>query len=370
MTNVAFRVDSSARIGSGHLMRCLTLAEEMQARGSSVVFICRDLAGNLTDLVQRKGFKVIRLKAPPASLGANGPGQDYEEWLGVPWSQDADETRQVLAAGAPVDWLIIDHYALGQGWEQRLRSQVQRILVIDDLANRSHDCDCLLDQNLCRNMGERYHDRVPRNCRQLLGPQYALLRKEFGAARESLRERPESVNNVLLFFGGADPTNETEKALDALDLVNQASFSTAVVVGQSNPNQQRIQSRCSQRPRTQSHVQTANMADLMTQADLALGASGSSTWERCCLGLPSLTVSIADNQVPIAEEADRAGLLVNMGRASEVTAQGIADHFISLMGDSARRRAMGRRGLDLVDGRGGQRVAMTLLKTPVEGTCG
>jgi UDP-2,4-diacetamido-2,4,6-trideoxy-beta-L-altropyranose hydrolase len=310
---VVIRADASIQIGSGHVMRCLTFADALRERGAEVYFICRELPGHLGGVLADKGYPVHWLPAPGNDGAAIPAHTAHSAWLGVPWAVDADQTRDWLAGLPEIDWLIVDYYALDRAWETRMRPLVKRIMVIDDLADRPHDCDLLLDQNLYEGMEQRYAGLVPVDCRQLLGPRYALLRPEFREARQHLRQRDGVVRRILVFFGGADPTNETAKALRAIQMLDRPEIAVDVVVGAANPHRAEIEALCAKLPNASFHCQVTNMAELMARADLAIGATGVSTWERAVVGLPALVVTLAENQRAIAYAADYNGLLICLG---------------------------------------------------------
>lgn len=314
---VVMRVDASLQIGSGHVMRCLTLADELRSRGAEVHFICREHPGNLFALIAERGYPIVRLPlAEPEQIPSSGDVA-HAAWLGAPWQQDAQETVAALPSGG-VDWLIVDHYALDQRWEQYVRPHVGKIMVIDDLADRPHDCDLLLDQNLYPDLETRYDLLTPPSCRKLLGPKNALLRPEFIAARRTLRERDGVIRRVLVFFGGVDPTNETGKVLAALASIEDRSFFADVVVGMANPCKNEVERFCHDHDGFRYHCQIDTMAELMAGADLALGAAGSTTWERCYLGLPSITIVVAENQAEAAAVVEKTGVSWNLGWHSGV----------------------------------------------------
>jgi len=317
---VVIRSDSSLQIGSGHVMRCLTLADELRQRGDTILFICREHPGNLIGLVEGKGYPVKRL---PIEHVAKPEETVHSEWLGTSWEQDAAVTIAVVGGTNP-QWLIVDHYALDRRWEEKFRTYVNRIMVIDDLADRPHDCDLLLDQNLYKNMESRYYDLVPVNCKKLLGPKYALLRPEFIEARRNLRERDGRVRHMLIFFGGSDPTNETAKALEAFRSLNRQEIAVDVVVGSLNVRWEEIKSLCTSMRNTIFHRQISNMAELMVLADLAIGAGGGTTWERCAVGLPSIVLTIAENQEATTAVVARTGVLWYLGRSTNVTIEHLA----------------------------------------------
>lgn len=374
--NVVFRVDSSLQIGSGHLMRCLTLAEALRERGAAARFICRDLPGNFCGLVEDRGFRAHRLPFPGSchdcqdrikdSGGARTVGVDARldacTDARVDTQADAEETAAVLAAerergagrGADspiVDLLIVDHYGLDDGWESRMRPWAARIMVIDDLADRRHDCDVLLDQNYHDYMDERYEGLVPERCLRLLGPKYLLLRPEFYRARRQLKQREGTVRRLLIFFGGSDPSDETGKALQAVRLLNRADIATDVVVGAGNPRREAVRRLCSSLPGARFHCQVDNMAELVAGADLAIGAGGTAMWERCYLGLPSLAVIVADNQAGPVQVAAASGAVLNVGRKEGLSPKDMANFLNGLIARPDFLRKISLNALRLTDSR-------------------
>lgn len=366
---IAFRTDSSQQIGTGHLMRCLTLADELARRGHETLFVCRDLAGNLAPLVSERGHVLISLPAPAASDDLTPePGEvlAHAAWLVVSQAQDAEETAEALKrTSTPFDWLVVDHYALDARWETRLRPQCRRILVIDDLADRRHDCDLLLDQNLHRDMETRYQGLVPKHCASLLGPKLALLRPEFGVARRAMRPRSGEVNRVLVFFGGVDASNETFKTLEALDLIANPRIAVDVVIGRTNPHREMLEAYCAQRPQIFLHIQTDRIAELMAAADLAVGGGGVATWERCALGLPALVWAQAENQREVIHAAAEIGALYAPTAETVETARQLSMHLGALLASPSLCRHVGETALSLCDGNGVQRVADRLAPVSV-----
>ncbi len=358
--NVSFRVDSSTQIGSGHVMRCMTLADRLKDDGHAVFFISRDLPGNLCNVIEGRGYKIFRLPYDVLHRHTAAVIEGYVGWLGVEWHIDAEEVISLCRKSVSCDWLIMDHYALDYQWEKAVRSGTNKVMVIDDLANRIHDCDILLDQNYYADMDSRYRTLVPRECRVLVGPRYALIRSEFILARRSGRERDGSITSILIFFGGSDLTNETEKALDAIRALNRPDITVDVVVGASNPHRVRIEAICSTMTKVNYFCQVENMAELMTRADLSVGAGGSTTWERCCLGLPCLVVSVAENQVKIAEAAHRYGAIHYLGHHDTVTVDDIYHGLRYLLLARDRMRRMSSLANMLVDGRGAELVVQAL----------
>lgn len=270
---VVFRVDASLTVGHGHSIRCLTLASALRDRGAAVFFVCREHDGNLCELIEGQRFSVSRLPAPEAGTQCEDV-LAHAAWLGATWQEDVEQTRVVIAAlGVKPDWLVVDHYAADHRWEGALRRLVGRVMVIDDIADRQHDCDILLDQNLYADMDTRYTGKVPAHCRLLLGPRYALLREKFRQLREQVTPRTGPVTRVLVFFGGVDAGNCTARAIEALAHIGGYDLHVDVVIGAQHPCREQIETESAQYGFT-CHVQTARMAELMAAADLAIGAGG------------------------------------------------------------------------------------------------
>jgi len=348
----AFRVDASQRIGIGHFMRCLTLADALQRDGGETRFVCRQLGASLRDLLVQKGHEWSMLEG-----GGEDGGLDelaHASFLGTSQQRDAADTLRALS-GPAWDWLIVDHYALDARWESALRNAARRVMVIDDIADRVHDCDVLLDQNLYPDMETRYAGKVPAHCRVLLGPRYAVLRDEFHRLRGPVAPRAQPVKRVFVFLGGADPDNLTERAIEAIHKAGNGALAADVVIGAENPHRSAIERACEQYGYA-CHVHTPRMAELMAAADLAIGASGSASWERCCLGLASVSVAFADNHLEVARALDRVGASVFVGDQKTASIERIARALGVLMSDQNLRLQMSSKAHSLVDGLGCERV--------------
>lgn len=325
---VVVRVDSSTLIGSGHLMRCLALAEKLhKKKKAEILFLSRDLPGNLTNLVQHHGYRLALLPRAGEDESLTG----YASWLTVTQDEDAQDCIEVLRKEMPIEMLVIDSYAIDEVWEKQIRPFVGKVMVIDDLANRKHDCEILLDQNFYLDKDKRYQGLVPQACRLLLGPRHALLREEFYAARAHLRNRDGTIHNILVFYGGSDLTNETMKALQAIVRIDGCNRLTVnVIVGVSNPHRDEIKAFCLQYEFLHYYCQVDNIAEFMSEADLSIGAGGTTTWERCFLGLPTIVTAIAENQVKICEDCEKAGYIVYLGINEAVTVQVIYRELLRL----------------------------------------
>ncbi|WP_407151430.1 UDP-2,4-diacetamido-2,4,6-trideoxy-beta-L-altropyranose hydrolase [Bradyrhizobium sp. ORS 86] len=350
---VIIRVDASVAMGMGHLARCVSLANALAQKGTSSIFLIRSHAAGLASLIEANGHAVRLLPDPehPAAVTS---------WLPTTWQYDAQQTLEMIGEIGPAQWLVVDHYGLDARWEHMLRAGVPRILAIDDMADRPHDCDLLLDQNLVAEMDTRYQGLVRANCRLLLGPRFALLRPAFAALRRGLAARSGEVRRVLVCFGGSDPSNETVKALGAIQLLATVALTIDVVIGASNPHVDAVSARCRELPGTELHRSVDNMAELMARADLAIGAGGTMNWERCCLGLPTIAMDIADNQVSGLTALARAGALEYLGSAGSVGSVHIARAVTALTREPARMRAMSEAAFALVDGEGSDRVGTAL----------
>lgn len=354
---IAIRVDASNEIGTGHFMRCLTLADGLKEQGAQVCFVSRYLPQHLVSILVKKNHDLIKL--------VEGYGQEsdgklaHSHWLSTSVEIDARECTRLLCSQT-WDWLVVDHYALDARWESALRRVVGKILVIDDLADRQHDAEVLLDQNLHPDMAQRYVGLLSGGCRALLGPSYALLRREFVEARASVSSRNAEVRKIFVFFGGSDLTNETEKSLEAIAALNRQDILVDVVVGAGNSHHKSIEEFCTSISGVRFHCQVDNMAQLMTQADLALGAGGSTTWERCSLGLPSIVVSVADNQIAIADGVDKAGAHRHLGRSKNVSAADLTEAIEAFGSEPGILEKMSSSASALVDAKGCERVIKTL----------
>jgi len=306
---VVFRVDASLEMGTGHVMRCLTLAQALKENGAGVKFICRKHKGNLIAKISSSGFNVYELKAFEEIKVDTRLAHSH--WLGATQQQDADDCIDIFKA-EKIDWLIVDHYALDEEWQKRLKPYCEKLMVIDDLADRKHQCDILLDQTFGRQQ-EDYLALSPQVCELLLGSQYTLLRPEFAKWRPyslERRSKPE-FKQLLINMGGVDIDNVTEKVLDELKICNLPNdLKITVVMGGAAPHLESVKSKAITLPyKTEVQVDVGNMAEIMANSDISIGAAGSTTWERCCLGLPTIQIVLAKNQITIAKSLSGLGAI-------------------------------------------------------------
>lgn len=363
--NIVFRCDASIQIGTGHVMRCLTLADELARQGAKCYFICRVHEGNLIDFITQKGHEAYKIEAMPlnsSSMHEAEPTLFHSEWLGASQTQDAKQTIDIIRAIQP-EWLIIDHYALNDYWEKRLRPYCDSILVVDDLADRKHDCDVLLDQTFGCDKQD-YQNLVPDHCKVLCGTTYALLRPEFSKWRQYSLERRKNntLEHILVNLGGVDKDNLTSKILDALkQSLLSKSCRITVVMGATSPWIDSVKRKAEQLPwPTEVKAGVSNMAELMANSDLAIGAAGSTSWERCCLGLPTIMIVIADNQKDIAnnlKSANAVKIILN-DQSLEAT---INEYICMFMGGPDSLELMSQSSANILDGKGVIRITNHIL---------
>jgi UDP-2,4-diacetamido-2,4,6-trideoxy-beta-L-altropyranose hydrolase len=343
---VLFRADASIALGAGHVMRCLALADALKSRGADCTFMCAGVKGNLLDVIEARGHAVQALRV------LTGPTPV------VDWTKDADLSR-ICAREIDPDWLVVDHYSLGVDWEQSMRPCVGKTLAIDDIG-RTHCCDVLLDQNLETSLHDRYKTTTDTGRILMLGPAFALLQQDFAALRSrSLARRSGTLGRILVSMGGSDPENETSKALAGLAIVNRSDWIVDVVIGAQNPHAAAVADACRQLPGARMHVQTSKMAELMMLADCAVNAGGSTTWERCCLGLPAVATIVSDDQSAIIDACARLGAHVALGRSNRLHPADYARAIASLTADGLR--AMSHAAAGICDGLGATRVAARML---------
>jgi len=348
------RVDASETIGTGHIVRCLTLANELRKMLHDVVFIVRQMPDYFVKLIKDSGFLYI----------------SYNSNYAVGSTEDAYSTLELFRKKIHIsleDCLIIDHYMIDSTWESILKSMFIKIMVIDDLANRQHECTILLDTNLYENPEQRYKGLVPIQTRKLLGPQYALLREEFATVRSQLSHNQmstESITNILICFGGTDPTNETMKAISALeDLLSfNMGIELTVIMGGANPNIQRIQEKCRGLKGIRLLIQPPSMALEMSKSNIAVCGGGTMTWERYCIGLPALVIAIADNQIGIAQQCEKRKIDKYLGESCFVSEDILSKEVLAyLSSPQYDKKVRQEAAMSLVDGKGVSRVARIVM---------
>lgn len=332
------RTDASHQIGGGHVMRCLTLARAAQERGHEIIFATRPLKGHMIELIT-ENFSVSRL-APPAQYHQNATTSPHAHWLQTDWESDAKETKAILAALAP-DWLILDHYALDQNWIAEVNAP--KILVMDDLADRPLFADILLNQTSLASADKSPHFRRP-----LFGPNYALLRPEFS---QTPINRGKSPPRILIAPGFMDSYDLSTLALDALANLN---VEIDLATGPDAPALPQIRAR--NQANLTLHTPASNMGELIASADLAIAAGGMSAWERAALALPSIVISVADNQAHVCAGLHKAGAVTHLSGTPRPSAETLQAAVKDLLTSPQQREKMAKAARTLCDGRGADRV--------------
>jgi UDP-2,4-diacetamido-2,4,6-trideoxy-beta-L-altropyranose hydrolase len=323
---IAIRADASLEIGVGHVMRCLTLARSLQNDHHDVVFLCKSLPEHLQSQIRSFGFTLHLL----SSLSTHEP-------------------LKILKNQNGFDWLVVDHYSLGERWEKTMRQGARNIMVIDDLADRKHDCDLLLDQNLWPDAATRYTGLIDPECRRLIGPQYALIREEFVNVADS-RQRDGVVQKGLVFLGGGDTHKQVIKILEGMQLLNRPDIQWDVVIGMQDPSLTETKETVSKFSNVALYTRFVNMAALMERADVAIASGGTTTWERCILGLPAFTVIMAENQKALTESLDAASATINLGWCADLTPKGIAGRLKTVLAEPAWLKTLGDNARGIMGG--------------------
>lgn len=355
---IAFRVDATERIGGGHVMRCLTLANALRELGAETTFVSAALPASLRERLAGAGHP-LQMMAAPADFGGDGDHW-HEPPLGEE-AQSADAAATLATLDGPADWMVVDHYLLGRPWHAAVRDGSKRLLVIDDLANRPLDCDVVLDQTFGRSADD-YRDLVPRGAQVLAGTTFALLRPEFTRERPAALQRRRkggAVGRILISLGTTDVGGITAQAVECV-MSSAPDCAIEVALGEETASFAKVRDIAASHGRVKLHVGTDDMARLMRDADVAIGAAGTTSWERCCLGLPSLTLVLAGNQEAIASR------LADVG--ASITVEGpeaISERLAVLLAEPEMLQSMSAAAFALVDGLGTERVAGTMLERPI-----
>ena len=341
-------------------MRCITLADFLCKRGHEVVFISQFLLEKSQELLHAHGYQVEFLTNSD-TVNIFTKENLYENWLPGGWRKDAAEAIEILKRkGTSIDWVIVDHYALDERWEKEIRRMCKHIMVIDDLANRKHCCDLLLDQNFYLEAEARYDQLVSPNTKLLLGPKFALLRSEFARSSNETSPKGMKIEIIMIFYGSTDAKNQTEKTLRAIRKNGMFFRKIIVIVGVSNPHTEDIYKIASQISGCEVYGYLDDMAGMMKQCDLYIGAAGTTTWERCCVGLPSAVITVAQNQEEATQCLDEIGVLTYLGRQEEITEEALATKIKNFIQDPGRLQEMRCKSRELVDGNGCNRCIVEM----------
>ncbi|MDC1066107.1 UDP-2,4-diacetamido-2,4,6-trideoxy-beta-L-altropyranose hydrolase [Candidatus Pseudothioglobus singularis] len=355
--NIVFRTDASIKIGTGHVIRCLALAQKLKNYGADCGFICRDHDGNLIKKIQSKGFKTATLsnKLSPTNTEKD---LSHSNWLQTNWRHDAEQTIQALIKSP--EWIIVDHYALDAKWERLIRPHCKKIMVIDDLADREHDCDLILDQNINKEIERRYIGLLPPSCLSLFGPNYALLHSEYAKLHQIIEIKSKKINRILVFFGGYDNHNLTHLVIEAFLNLKMFNLKLDVVFNKNSIYASNIKGLAQKHENITLHNNVPSLANLIQNADFAIGAGGTSVLERFCLGLPSLVITSAKNQVSIAAELHQQKFIRYLGHYDSVNKSMITESLNNLL-DCESLYDWSTHCWNLVDGNGAERVSSFIL---------
>jgi UDP-2,4-diacetamido-2,4,6-trideoxy-beta-L-altropyranose hydrolase len=313
---VAIRVDASLSIGTGHVMRCLNLANSLKNKGCHCVFITKKHPGNLIEEIKASNFDIFVLDTQTVHSGTYI--RNETDWLDGNQEDDASQAIELCHVNEFIpDIIIVDHYAIDSIWEDAFKYSYPnvKLIIIDDLCNRNHSCDMIIDSTLERQQID-YKDFVPDNCQYLLGTQYALLRHEFELLRcEAVKKRSKEIASpmkVLITMGGVDMDNITSKILSNLEQINSKDIDViTVILGANCPNIDSIKEYIKfSKHKIDIQINIKNMPEVMLDHDAAIGALGSTTWERATLGLPTINIAIASNQLVVVDKLKRRGFIV------------------------------------------------------------
>lgn len=346
---ITIRADSSSIIGSGHIMRCLNLAKALKGRGCEVSFLCQKNEGSLNDwLLKEQHFDVFEL----------------EETKTFEQERDADQSRKIIGNLKGLDWLIVDHYKIDQVWQRRLRDVAQKILVIDDLSDREHDCDAFLNQAVLDSKDNPHQDRVPESCVKFLGPRFALIDPQFLKRRQNMDpgKRSKQIQNIFSFFGGSDKDHFSLKFIEAVQNNKNRNLNYHLIVGRQTPGAEKILKEAGENDQIKTYHSIKDMAGFISTMDLFVGSGGMITWERCCLGVSGIVVSMADNQYHFSKTLGDQGCHVFLGRHQDINSKQLAEAIDALLLNSDQICNMSKKSFELVDGQGVDRIVRFLLE--------
>jgi UDP-2,4-diacetamido-2,4,6-trideoxy-beta-L-altropyranose hydrolase len=361
--DIAFRVDASVSIGIGHVMRCLTLADELKRKGVNSIFLTHERCGAFKDLILHRGYKCEILSYEIKHIDQNSRNSNYQPWKGFPIEIDVDAVKKILNKNK-LQWMVVDHYGIDASWHSSFRDVADNLLVIDDLADRKYECDLLLDQTYGR-MKSDYNGLISMGCKLLLGSKYAMLRPEFLQLRSAAitkRKKLTRVKKIMISMGGADEKNVSTKILRSIKNIQWEEYPEInVVIGSSAPYLKQLYDEIKGFPmQVDISVDVNDMAIRMYEADIAIGAAGSTSWERCCLGLPSFMITVAENQKLIASHIHEAGAAINLGVDESLDEKTMSNRLSKLISDIESIHKMSDKAVKLVDGLGVKRVVQEM----------
>ena len=338
--NLFIRVDSSPEIGIGHMMRCLTLAQELKNNFDKIIFLTQKDSGNFIGTIMKNEFEVIFIPTT---------------------NNDPNIIKNLLTAYSEnKNFLLIDHYDIDTNFESSLKNIFERIFVIDDLANRKHDCDLLIDQNYYRDLNQRYEKLIQNGTIALLGPKYAIIRPEFRTINKKAIKKNSQIKKILVSFGGSDPTNECKKVLDALCSIENSKFEITVAAGIYNHKFEQLKKLYEKYSNIKIYSHVNDLSRLMLNSDLFIGAGGTTTWERFYMGLPSTVTIISDDQKESIEFLSDMGHVINLGLAKNVTSKTYVQTLQKPNSDLIYNMSLHNQ--KLVDGNGSNRIKKQIIE--------
>ena len=343
------RADASVQMGTGHIMRCLAIAQAVQHNGGIVHFAAATCPKVLSDRLMKEGFRIHTVSNTPDVFNTE---------------EDLEVTLKIAQKLKP-EWICVDGYQFGSAYQKVLKEAGYKVVFIDDFGHAEfYSADFVLNQNISAQF-DWYQRRSPQT-QLLLGERYTLLRNEFMLWKRWRRSVQNTVRYILITLGGSDSDNITAWILEALQLVKIPSLHLTVVIGGSNPHHKSLEClahKCIHSIKLLKDV--ADMPQLIAEADLAIAAGGSTNWELALLGLPSLILTLAENQSAIAQTLHEKGIVISLGHVEEVKQEDFLYQFESLCYDRQKREKMSQAGQALIDGKGCDRILAKLQEAPL-----
>tara|TARA_B100000575_G_C23139228_1_gene662526 strand:- start:3163 stop:4875 length:1713 start_codon:yes stop_codon:yes gene_type:complete len=308
-----FRVDSSSLIGSGHVHRCINLAKYLKSKSVKCNFISKNLSGNLISKIKRENFEVFTL--PNRNLRKSRFKSDYDDWISDTIENDIKDTIKILSKYNNIDYLIIDHYSLDIRWENKIRSYVDKIFVIEDLTSRKHFCDYLLNFNIPNNNHKKYSKLINPHAKILLGPKYLLLPKNFNSNKKNL-----NINRItfFIFFGYSDNFDLSYKTICYLERISNEKFFYNIVLGRSSISSKKIKNLLKDKKNFKIYISVNNILKIIKKSDIAISSGGFNSFERIRLLKPSLVINNAKNQNDICRSLSKYKLIEYIGEAKDL----------------------------------------------------
>ncbi|HEY9691119.1 MAG TPA: UDP-2,4-diacetamido-2,4,6-trideoxy-beta-L-altropyranose hydrolase [Oculatellaceae cyanobacterium] len=338
---IIIRTDANIAIGTGHVMRCLALAQAWQDAKGQAIFVMQMVVPVLADKLQSEGMQIVYL---PVELNRN---------------EDAEETVKI-ARQYEAQWVVVDGYQFDAEYQRAIKDAGLHLLFVDDYGHSDrYYADVVLNQNISADEG--MYTKREEYTRLFLGTSYTLLRREFLQWRRWKRSHPSTATKILVTMGGSDPDNVTLKVIQGLQLLQIEKLEVLVVVGGSNPHYEKLQTACENASISICLKRNVtNMPELMAWADIAITATGSTTWELAFMGVPSILIVLADNQEAIAQTLNTMNIAVNLGWHTHFTFIDLVKRLSQLLPDLTARKAMSVSSQQLIDGEGSNRVLMPL----------